>query len=226
MEETNKPAEKPPVKLTSKQQAFIEHYLHCWNAAEAARLAGYSEKTARQIGRENLTKPDILEAIVERLEDLSAGADEVVKRLTDHARGSMEDFLVIDDLGVGTIDLRQAQKRKQLHLIKKFKTTRRTLPEGGSEVTNELELYDAQTALSQLGRAHALFAERLLTDWKEQARREGHDPDKIAKQIEEQVYAEMAGSGDGGSVEESADSAGQGPSSAPPEVGADPADQH
>lgn len=51
--------------LTAKQLRFVEEYLVDLNAAAAARRAGYSERTARNIGQENLTKPDIAAAIAE-----------------------------------------------------------------------------------------------------------------------------------------------------------------
>ena len=50
--------------LTKKQQKFIQAY--SGNASEAARQAGYSARTAKAIGFELLTKPDIKEAIQER----------------------------------------------------------------------------------------------------------------------------------------------------------------
>ncbi|OBX06194.1 terminase small subunit [Gallibacterium genomosp. 3] len=49
--------------LTDKQQRFIEEYLIDLNATQAAIRAGYSEKTARQIGNRMLTNVDIQEAI-------------------------------------------------------------------------------------------------------------------------------------------------------------------
>lgn len=49
--------------LTSKQQLFVDYYITCRNGAEAARRAGYSERTARQIATENLSKPDIKAAL-------------------------------------------------------------------------------------------------------------------------------------------------------------------
>lgn len=49
--------------LNNRQLRFIEEYSISHSAADAARKAGYSEKTARSIGHELLTKPDILEAI-------------------------------------------------------------------------------------------------------------------------------------------------------------------
>ncbi|QEL18730.1 terminase small subunit [Limnoglobus roseus] len=51
--------------LTPKQQRFIEEYLIDLNATQAAIRAGYSEKTAKAIGHENLTKPDIQAALTE-----------------------------------------------------------------------------------------------------------------------------------------------------------------
>ena len=50
-------------KLTAKQKRFIDFYLQHYNAARAAREAGYSEKSAKEIGNENLTKPHIKAAI-------------------------------------------------------------------------------------------------------------------------------------------------------------------
>lgn len=57
-------------KLTEKQKRFCDYYIETGNAAEAARLAGYSKRTARQMGQENLTKPYILEYIQKRNEEL------------------------------------------------------------------------------------------------------------------------------------------------------------
>ena len=74
--------------LTDKQRVFVEHYLACWNAAEAARRAGYSADSTRSIGSENLTKPDIRAAIARRLAELAMGADEVLARLSDLARAT------------------------------------------------------------------------------------------------------------------------------------------
>lgn len=50
-------------KLTPKQQAFVDEYLIDFNATRAAIKAGYSEKTAKEIGAQNLTKLNIQQAI-------------------------------------------------------------------------------------------------------------------------------------------------------------------
>lgn len=47
------------VKLTDKQRAFCAEYIVDLNATQAAIRAGYKEKTARFIGCENLSKPNI-----------------------------------------------------------------------------------------------------------------------------------------------------------------------
>lgn len=53
-------------KLTLKQDAFVKQYLlNGGNATQAAIDAGYSEKTAKVIGSENLTKPDI-QALIQK----------------------------------------------------------------------------------------------------------------------------------------------------------------
>ena len=52
-----------PRKLTSKQRCFVEEYLVDLNATQAAIRAGYSTKTARQVGAENLSKPYIDAAV-------------------------------------------------------------------------------------------------------------------------------------------------------------------
>lgn len=137
--------------LTAKQQAFVEHYLQCWNASRAARLAGYSEKTAYSQGARLLKNVEVQAAISARLDELKMSADEVLLRLADQARATMDDFL---DPERKDVDLARAAERGKLHLVKKF--SRST----GKVETVSIELYDAQAALVQLGRHHKLFTDR------------------------------------------------------------------
>ena len=53
--------------LTAKQRKFVNEYVVSGNATQSAIKAGYSEKTARVTGQENLLKPAIKKAIEERL---------------------------------------------------------------------------------------------------------------------------------------------------------------
>ncbi len=89
-------------KLTEKQERFIDYYIETGNATEAAKKAGYSEKTAKQIGSENLTKLDFF--IKERLKELEdkriAKAEEVLKYLTAAMRGEIdEEVVVVENTG-------------------------------------------------------------------------------------------------------------------------------
>lgn len=79
--------------LTLKQQKFIDFYIEKGNATEAAELAGYSKKTAKQIGSENLTKlDDYIKVRLKQLEDKRiATADEVLKYFTSVMRGEVKD---------------------------------------------------------------------------------------------------------------------------------------
>ncbi|MCF6461482.1 terminase small subunit [Clostridium sp. Cult3] len=86
-------------KLTEKQKRFIDYYVELGNATEAAKRAGYSERSAKQIGNENLTKLDFF--IKERLKELEdkriAKADEVLKHLTAAMRGEIDEEVVVTE---------------------------------------------------------------------------------------------------------------------------------
>lgn len=58
------------MKLTIKQQAFADYYIETGNATQSAIRAKYSEKTAGQMGAENLRKPQIQEYIKQRTEQI------------------------------------------------------------------------------------------------------------------------------------------------------------
>ena len=55
--------------LNNKQRRFVDEYLIDLNATQAAIRAGYSAKTAGQIGDENLKKPEIKQAVADRMKD-------------------------------------------------------------------------------------------------------------------------------------------------------------
>ena len=135
--------------LSPKQQAFVEEYLVTWNATEAARRAGYSEKTAKSIGHENLTKPDIADEIRRRVADKAMTADEVLVRLAEQARNEHGRYIRPD----GSVDLESMLHDGKGHLIKGFKESKR-----GQVI---VEFYDAQSALVHIGKHHKLFTEQV-----------------------------------------------------------------
>lgn len=73
-------------KLTHKQRIFVDKYLQCWNATDAARRAGYSERTARQIGSRLLTNVDISAEIDRRMQQHAMEANEVLHHLSTIAK--------------------------------------------------------------------------------------------------------------------------------------------
>lgn len=102
-------------KLTAKQQRFCDEYLIDLNATQAAIRAGYSQKTAKQIGQENLTKPDIKEYIEKRMAEkeaaLIADQTEVMRYLTSVLRGqSVSEVVVVEGVGEGCSEARTMQK--------------------------------------------------------------------------------------------------------------------
>lgn len=78
-------------KLTIKQKKFADEYIISGNATEAAIKAGYSKNSARSMGNENLTKPDIKSYIDEKMKELEdkavASQQEVLEYLTRVMRG-------------------------------------------------------------------------------------------------------------------------------------------
>lgn len=98
-------------KLTLKQQRFVDEYIICGNATEAAIKAGYAPKAAYQTGAENLKKPQIKSYIDERLEELKsekvADQQEVLEFLTSVMRGEKQEQTLcsIGELGQQVIDI-------------------------------------------------------------------------------------------------------------------------
>ena len=86
------------MKLTKKQEMFVEEYIIDLNATQAAIRAGYSKKTAGQIGEQNLKKLEIQQAINEKLaekkEKLIMKQDEILERLTQQGRRESTDYQV------------------------------------------------------------------------------------------------------------------------------------
>ena len=90
-------------KLNPRQQRFVEEYLTDLCASQAAVRAGYSEKTAKQIGSRLLTYVDVQAAIEMGKAELSERAgitqEWVVDRLRDVHAASMEARPVLDKNG-------------------------------------------------------------------------------------------------------------------------------
>jgi phage terminase small subunit len=141
-------------KLTKKQQVFVNEYLSCFNGAEAARRAGYSESRARVTASELLADSNISEQIKARLAEVHMGADEALSLQSSIARGDVSKYLNT----FGGIDIDKVKEDGRL--IKKIKT--RTITKIGKTdkdedteiIDTELELYPADVAQERILKIH------------------------------------------------------------------------
>ncbi|GAO99843.1 terminase small subunit [Fructobacillus ficulneus] len=87
------------MKLTPKQLKWADEYIESGNATQSAIKAGYSKKTARQIGQQNLSKLVIKEYIDKRMAEIDSkrimSAKEAVQLLTSIARGEIKETVVM-----------------------------------------------------------------------------------------------------------------------------------
>jgi hypothetical protein len=136
--------------LTPKQRKFVDAYLETMNSSESARRCGF-KKAVRQQGWRMLTNVDVRAAIDERLRGAAMSADEVLARLAEQASARISDFFIIGDDGtVG--DVNTAYLKQHGNLVKKIKVELNKV---------ELELYDGQNALVQLGRRWGVFTDKM-----------------------------------------------------------------
>jgi len=168
--------------LNDQQEVFVEHYLRSWNASEAARKAGYSEQSAREIGSRLLTNVNIQEAIEERMKGLRMETNEWYARVTEQARGNLGDFIEDD----GSIDVKQARADNKLRLLQEYQVeqTYRKVDEGDPvPVTKtKIKLYSSQEALKMMGA-------RLFTPKLQIEHIEGENP--YTQMTEEELLAEI-----------------------------------
>lgn len=115
-------------RLTPKQKRFCDEYLIDLNATQAAIRAGYSEKTAKEIGCENLTKPHIRDYIDARMgtkeRSLIASQDEVLETLTRIIMGDERGTALVG-VGMGAQEVSQvpptnAEKIRAAEILGKY----------------------------------------------------------------------------------------------------------
>lgn len=94
--------------LTPKQQRFVEEYLVDLNATQAAIRAGYSEKTAEQIGYKLVQKSSVSKAIQDaqkkRSERVEITQDYVLKGLKEITERCMQRAPVCNMKGEQVVD--------------------------------------------------------------------------------------------------------------------------
>lgn len=143
-------------ELTPKQQLFCDEYLTDLNATQAAIRAGYSKKTARSIGAENLTKPAIRayidERMAEKAEKLVAKQDEIMQYLTSVMRREYTENVVVTLTEEKTYFAPDERDTMRKHTDKK---------QTAQVVEIPAQLKDANKAAELLGRAYGMFNDSL-----------------------------------------------------------------
>lgn len=140
--------------LTHMQAMFAVSYVGRarGNKTEAARLAGYSGDNAQLAvqGYQTFRNPKVREAIGALMKPLVMEQLEVLWRTSEEAQADMGDFL--DDEDPHKVDLKKAQARGKLHLIKEIQTETTTTKKGEATRKVKIKLVDAQAAKRDLAR--------------------------------------------------------------------------
>ena len=146
-------------KMTDKQKRFCDEYLIDLNATQAAIRAGYSKKTARKIGQENLTKLAIRNYIDKRMaekeSELIASQDEVMKYLTAVMRRQKTESVVV------TLKEETSKYIPDENGTMRKQTIRREVPE---VVKIPAMLRDSNKAAELLGKAYGIYTDKVETD--------------------------------------------------------------
>lgn len=124
---------------STKEQIWLIEYYKCWNATEAARRAGY--KWPNKNGPANKVK--FADEIKAHIEEIQMGADEVLIRLAEQARGDHSKYMT----PIG-IDIKALIEDGKAHLIESIKP---------NQYGKEIRFYNAQSALQLIGKHHGLF---------------------------------------------------------------------
>jgi len=144
--------------FTDKQRRFVEEYLVDLNATQAAIRAGYSEKTAGNIGFENLQKPEISKeiqaAIAERSERTQVTQDRVISELARIGFSDMRDFA---RWGEGGVRLLESEDLAEDHARCVAEVSQSISDSGGSL---RFKLHDKVGALRDLGKHLGMFTEK------------------------------------------------------------------
>ena len=146
-------------KLTEKQRRFVDEYLIDLNATQAAIRAGYSVKTAKDIGCQNLAKLNIQQAISEKMAERSkrtgVNQDRIVMELAKIAFVNAADVIDSDDATIkagATADDTAAIQSVKVKVIP---------TKEGEGVEREIRLNDKLKALELLGKHLGMWNDKL-----------------------------------------------------------------
>lgn len=150
------------MSLTPKQEAFCQEYLVDLNATQAAIRAGYSEKTAREQGCQNLTKLNVQERVAElmakREKRTQINQDRV---LQEYARLAFLDPRKFFDENGNLINVSDLDDDTAAALAGLEITTERDKESEDLSFTKKIKLIDKKGALDSIARHLGMFNDKL-----------------------------------------------------------------
>ena len=169
-----------------RAEAFAATYIrnNCCGARalRALGVTGSVQSLSTQAAQ-LLKKLEVQEALARLRKDMAMDALDVVARMSDMARVSIEDFLGKDN----RIDIGQGRRRGKLQLLKRYRerVLRTTTRDDGrireEMVEREVWLHDAQAALKAMMQYHGLLSDIL------EIRRLPKDPAELRQFIKERL---------------------------------------
>ena len=141
-------------KLTDKNERFCIEYVIDFNKTQAAIRAGYSEKTAQQIGSTLLLKVVVQERIKElqqvSIEKLDITHTDVLTQLKNWAYSDITETIELSAKEIKELPLEVRQ------LITKYKRTTKTF-EGNTEEIIELHFVSKEKAIEMIAKHIGFF---------------------------------------------------------------------
>jgi phage terminase small subunit len=152
------------IKLTAKQQKFIDEYLIDLNATQAAARAGYSQKTAQQVGSRLLLNVVIQQQITiaqsSRQERTHVTQDRVLLEIARLAfndpRRAFKDNGDIKDIKDWPDDVAAA--------ISSIKITEQTTNDGQVINLKEIKFWDKGKQIELAGRHLSMFTDKVKSE--------------------------------------------------------------
>jgi len=141
-------------KFTPRQEKFIEEYVMKGNAAEAARNAGYSVKTADRIGHALLRNIEIAEEIARRRAEIRKTSITPERIIREYLRLLNVDMKDIADWGPDGVKPRpsDALTEEQTAAISEIAETQSGI---------KVKLHDKKGILDSLARIAGMFVEKV-----------------------------------------------------------------
>ena len=139
------------MKLTPKQKRFADEYIKTGNATQSAIEAGYSKRTAKVVGYENLTKPYLQEYIEKHMAEIAServmSYTEAVELLTSIARGEEKETVVV----ATPVSVEKVEKEADLKTrISALKEILKRYPNNDKLIEQQIRKLSAQADVAQI----------------------------------------------------------------------------